>query len=109
MKIFSASGVKVSPLDFQAIHRKKHRKVVIAKLKCRKKAHEIIQKRGNLKKKNIRVGNESLALDKVRVYESMTDYNTFLRFKLRELHNRSKIFSFCFFNGRLHYKLVEDG
>ena len=109
VKIISASGVKGSPSDFQAVHRKKNRKVVIAKLKCRKKAREIIQKRGNLKKKKITVGNETLALDKVRIYESMTAYNAFLRFKLRELHNRSKIFSFWFFNGRLHYKLVEDG
>ena len=38
VKIISASGVKVSPSDFQAVHRKKNRKVVIAKLKCRKKA-----------------------------------------------------------------------
>ena len=54
--MLSATGVKVIPSDFQAVHRKKNPKIVIAKLKYRKKAREIINKRAGLKQKTIELG-----------------------------------------------------
>ena len=78
VKMISASGVKVVASDFHAVHHKKNRKVVIAKLKCRKKAREIVQKRASMKKKHIKIGEESISLDNIKIYESMCDYNAFL-------------------------------
>ena len=110
IKIVAETGVKVVPSDFHAVHRKKNDKVVIAKLKCRKMARKIIKKRANLNGKSIKLGKmPTISLAKGRLYESMCDYYAFLRYKLRELHVRQRLHSFCFFNGRLWYKLEEDG
>ena len=104
MQLIEEAGVTVSKDDFHAVHRKKKRSVVIAKFISRKKKHEVIVSRKSLKGKNLRNG-----MDRVRIYESMSEYYAHMRFQLKKLWESKTIDSFWFFNGKLFYKFEESG